>query len=255
MVIHLFFEEPKSACSGFFSPIERNISLAHERLRIGSIDWRQRDPDARPKHMLSGIDRHRTLQGFDDPESQRRGSLRTGKMGGQHRKLIPSQSPNHIAVPNRPAQSACDLDQRLITGGMAIEIVDAFEAVQVHHQNRVDGVRPRRGGNSGFQSLIKLASIGEARQGVFHRKRTSFLFGRPPAAYLTSLCPKPGPGKQSKAQRADSENLVEFKDKLSVRFGFVGEDVVLPHAKRDRGHAVWSLTSSASKCPSHIRWQ
>jgi len=84
--------------------------------------------------------------------------------GQQHGELVAAQAPGHIGRAQRVAHAARHLAQRLVAGGMAEQVVDALEVVDIEHHQRARrrsaGLEHARG------QFVEVPAVGHAGQHV-----------------------------------------------------------------------------------------
>ena len=56
--------------------------------------------------------------------------------GAEHHELIPAQAGHHVVRPEGPLHAPCQGNQQLITHGMAVDVIDLLETIEVAEQNR-----------------------------------------------------------------------------------------------------------------------
>jgi hypothetical protein len=102
---------------------------------------------------------------------------------------------------------------------MAVQVIDAFEVVEVQQEHRVRPVGARRRGNRGLQLLIELAAIWQPRQSVLMGKLARPVFRFDPVCHFASQRQKKTPGYHEKADAkygGQGNGFVEF-DYLRLR--------------------------------------
>jgi hypothetical protein len=96
---------------------------------------------------------------------------------------------------------------------MAIDIVDALEAVQIQHQHAVTGAGSWGCGDGNFERIVELPAIWESSEDIVKCQRSDFVLGCGAAGNLTPFSQQPPDRpKQSHEQNSDHrDQFVEFK--------------------------------------------
>ena len=109
---------------------------------------------------MNGFASHdRRIKCFNDAHCHAGGGFRAGQMLRENGKLITAEARHHIAIAHRAEQTLSDDDQSLVSGTMAVDIVDLLEPVQIKEEDAVCGSRSGRRANSLPESLVKLPAV------------------------------------------------------------------------------------------------
>ncbi len=111
----------------------------------------------------SSLDWH--MQFFDDAKGKAGRRFRSRQVRGQDRELIAAQPGHQIARSHGPRKPPANLDQHLIAGRVAENVVHPLEPVQIQHQHAMTA-HARRRGDPAAQGVVELPPVRQAVQGV-----------------------------------------------------------------------------------------
>ena len=93
-------------------------------------------------------------------------ALELVRLRGEHGELLATQARDHVAGPGRPPERLGELDERAVPCGVPEAVVELLEPVQVQHHYRQGPPTPGRALELAGESLLELAAVREAGQGV-----------------------------------------------------------------------------------------
>ena len=163
---HPLIEEPEAIPTAAFDLVEGQIRPLQQGLLLGGVLGADRGTDARadldsvPLHLIGLAD------GRQDPGGHPIHILGAADMELDDGKLITPQAGHHILIPHLLAQALGDLDQEAIPHGMAILVVDGFEAVQIDHQHRAVHIVPQAEGDGLLELALEHGAIVQPGEGV-----------------------------------------------------------------------------------------
>ena len=144
--------------------VEGLVGLLGEFLKIGALVGdddgphrrAQRNIHIRPHEGLGGFQKH-----FVNLLCLLRDKGLVAHVAAEYNELVAADSPGHVGSTDNTAQDFAEPDEHLVAHGVAVEVVDEFEAVQVdHHEHAVLlGADFREG-------LLDECLVEEARHGV-----------------------------------------------------------------------------------------
>jgi hypothetical protein len=149
-------------------------------------------------------------------------------MLGEDGELVAAQPRDEVALAHRGHQPLADDDQGLIAGGVAIDVVDLLEAVEVEHEQRVHRAGTRRRRDRPLERLGKLPAVGKPGQRILKGELAHVLLGRDAAARLALLLAQPPPGEdqQARAQHGAEQRPFVRLDRVGDRRHLVGDEDV-----------------------------
>ena len=116
--------------------IERLVGLLGQRLKVGTLVGDEDGPHRRPQRDIH-IRPHERLGGLHKHFVNLLGLL--GNQGlvahvaAEDDELVAADSPGNVGSTDNATQDFAEPDEHLVTHRVAVEVVDEFEAVQVHH--------------------------------------------------------------------------------------------------------------------------
>ena len=141
---HFRAEAQVAVLAGRLRRVHGDVGAAEQLGGVDGVfaDGCQAQAQAGPQH--GAVDPDRELEGFDDPFG---GGVGVERADQQDHEFVAAQPCYNVAGPDAGAQPAAHLDQHLVPGVVAVDVVDFLEVVQVQQQD-VDGgparVRPGR---------------------------------------------------------------------------------------------------------------
>ena len=103
------------------------------------------------------------MQLLEDAASQSQGIGLLPHLG-HHHELISGDAAHQIPFPHKGAQALTHLTQHFIAGGMAVQIVDLFEAIEIYEQHCRMATGRRKRGEPFRQVSQQQPPIGQAGQ-------------------------------------------------------------------------------------------
>src|SRR5690554_4560112 len=96
----------------------------------------------------------------------------------QQHEFLPTEAGDYVVAPQIGAGYAGELLQHLISGGMAVEIVDALEVIQVD-ESQPQGLAAAEQGIAPLGFLDEVTAVGQVGEGIRSEEHTSELQSRP----------------------------------------------------------------------------
>ncbi len=115
--------------------IHRRIGVKHQLPLVFAIVRIDSNPDAEGNHQVVEFKAEGLIDYMHQRAGQRRGIVR-GIDLGQQNKLVTANTGEGVLTFQRLLKAFCDGNQQLVTGVMPVGIVNGFEAVQIHKQQR-----------------------------------------------------------------------------------------------------------------------
>src|SRR5260370_11216052 len=84
-------------------------------------------------------------------------------------KFLPAETAHKVICPNPLGERHCDFPQHSITRLVPIGVVEAFEMVQIDHEDSQRLRRSRRAPYLAFQYLLQVTAVIQTGQGIAHR--------------------------------------------------------------------------------------
>src|SRR5258708_36695609 len=106
-----------------------------------------------------------------------------GTFGKQHEKLVAPQSNSQVGSPDHTVQTRGKFEQYVITGRMAVGVVDVLEIVQVQREDGQGMPLALRPSDFRGQALLSKTAVVKTRQWINHGQiagegRKALFFGR-----------------------------------------------------------------------------
>ncbi len=95
-------------------------------------------------------------------------NFRTLGNGQQHHKFIATPARQHVRFTQIGAKNIAHVDQELISGFMAMQVVDLLEIVQVDEQQGKFRVCTARAPDFLIDSNVEMHPVGQTGQGIMH---------------------------------------------------------------------------------------
>lgn len=121
---------------------------------------------------------------------------------------------------NGPAQALRDRNENLIPGSVPMEVVDAFESVEIEQEHRMRGAGGGRGQHGCRERLVELTPVGESGQRILERELPRLLLGTDAAPQLLLLLDESAQRVDEHAdgkENAQEQALVEVDDLPAAR--------------------------------------
>ncbi len=141
-----------------------------------------------------------------------------------HAELLAADAADDVRAAHGVARDARDLDEHLVAGTVAVDVVDALEVVEVEHEDRDRVVRARGPRQLGAQPFVEVAVVVEAGQRVGLRE---------------VLEPRPDLRVVERERRRVAEPLRKLElvlDEAGVLTDAVDVERALQRAARDQRH-------------------
>jgi hypothetical protein len=113
--------------------VHRLIGVAQQRVGVVVVPRRERDANAGKDVDGLAVDRIRHGNRDQDPVQGRMQLVHAANMSQHQDELIPGQPRHDVFATHDAAQTPGDFHQQPIAAGMAISVVDGFEAIEVEH--------------------------------------------------------------------------------------------------------------------------
>jgi hypothetical protein len=240
LAIHLGFEESQRGAPFRLGAIQRDIRLAQSLFRHCCIVWHDGDADSGANLVLQRAGGNRHFQRLDHAQCHIGGGFRADQMARQNRKFIPAESGEQITAAHGGQQPLCDDDQHLVADGMAVNIVDLLEPVQVQQKYRVHGTAARRSRQRGLQCIVELAAIRQPGETILEGKFARLRFRGQTArrfTFLFEVAPNREHQHGEHEHAAQEQEFVDFDCLfLDGNFALVREDVDLPGVEHGNQH-------------------
>ena len=156
-------EDDDAALAARLGGHHRELGAGDELARVGRVLGAECDPD-RDAHPAGGVElRHGDALG--DALCQR---VRGGQVARahDHRELLAADAAHVVALAYHRPQDVGELGQHVVADGVAVDVVDALEVVQVEHHERdgrLLGARPQQ---LAAQALVEGAVVPEAGERI-----------------------------------------------------------------------------------------
>ncbi len=161
---HALVEEPEGRTAGPLGLVEGEVCGDEEAPAVGAIPGGDRDADADADVGQLPLDQVRALDEVDDAGSDIGGLVRRLGRSEQHGEFVAAEARDDVGLAHGDLDPLRHQAQQLIAGGMAQDVIDGLESVQVEHQ---DSDRPSvRPGKGGRDLLLEANPIGQAGDGI-----------------------------------------------------------------------------------------
>ncbi len=237
-LVHLRLEEPQRRAALGLGSVERDVGLAQHLRSVLGVLGDQRDADGRADLVASAVGGDRLFQVIGDAQRDRGGGVGPHQMRRQHRELVPAQPRDQVVLAHRRLQPVADPDQHLVADGMAVDVVDALEAVEVQQQQCVRAPGPGRRAQRGLQGVFELTAVGEAGEGILERQAAGLALGGHALGRLMARTYEIGGEDHHAAghHRADDQQLSHLGGFGQIRLQRSGaEDVEVPDHEQGAG--------------------
>ncbi len=142
--------------------IECQIGGAHQGGRVGAVPRTDRDADAGADDGEMAFDQVGAAQQVHQAQTE---GLCPSRRRERHRELVTAEAAHDIVLTRGGAQPLRHHLQESVANGMAVAVVDRFEAVEIYHEHsdlvRRAGPIEQRG-----QALAKPLPVGQAGQAI-----------------------------------------------------------------------------------------
>ena len=143
-LVHVGFEEAEHAAALRLGAIERGVGVADQRGGVGAIDGKYRDADAQAGAHRIAVDGDFFVDRREQPI--RHGLGRGGLLAvGRDDDEFVAAEPGQEGAAHGGLQALRQLAQQLVAGGVAVNVIDLLEAVEVeaHQRERLAVAWPR----------------------------------------------------------------------------------------------------------------
>ena len=167
-LVHLLFIEADVRAQRRLGPVHGQVGVVDQGRGVVGVVGPDGDGDAEPAGHLGVVQHHRRGDGGAQPFGQVQRVLATlDRHDGD--ELVPAQAGHELAGTQGGAHPLGDLDQQLVAGGVAVDVVDLLEPIQVHGQQGDLG-RGDRIGRLARQPFQEGRAVGQAGQAVVARQ-------------------------------------------------------------------------------------
>ena len=141
---HRRLEEPVGAAPFDLGAVKRGVGVAHQALAIDGVVGIDGDADAARNEaairrvLVFGAER------IEDALGDASGGGRIGQAGHDDGEFVAAEPRQHLVLVEDAAGAARDRLQQRVAGGMAEQVVDLLEAVEVEAEQRQAARRSRR---------------------------------------------------------------------------------------------------------------
>jgi hypothetical protein len=111
--------------------VHRGVGLAQHGLGVGVTPAGQREPDAGRHRVRTVADPERFAPGLTQPLGERQRVERVGEPVAQEHELVAAQSGHRVGRADHPGQALRKGAQQVVTGLVAVGVVDQLEVVEV----------------------------------------------------------------------------------------------------------------------------
>ena len=152
-----------------FGRVHRRVGATEERSCIRAVRRIDGDADARAHLEQVAIDRERLLQRVENSTGHRSHVIRVAGARQEQSELVAAEAGERLVGMEQSAQPVGDLLQQHIAEVMTKRVVDLFEAVKVHEQQRGDRLLRPRVVDGFLEPLEEKHSVRQIGQGVVGR--------------------------------------------------------------------------------------
>ena len=134
-------EDLHAPAAALLGAVGRGVGVADQHVGIGRAGRAERDPDARRQRRRAGLGG--LLHGRGDAPSERQRGALVDVLADDD-ELVAAEPRDGVGGPHGGGHPAGERDQQRVAGGVAEEVVDALEVVEVDEQHGRGGARPAR---------------------------------------------------------------------------------------------------------------
>jgi hypothetical protein len=146
-----------------------------------------RDPDAGPDLHVPLADRVCGVKSPDDPLGHRKGGRGGAIFLHQDSELVAPEAGDGVAGTDALAQTVSDLDQQVVTRGVAETVVDLFEAVRVEEQDGDRRAVRCPPGEGMLDPVLEQSPVGQACEGIVEGLMEQLVFEFSMDAYVPGV--------------------------------------------------------------------
>ena len=132
------FADDDPIASFLLGPIERFIRMLHQFLQsLGVAVERSNSNTDRDLNLFAGYAIQHQRMGFSlvAYPFRQRDSKRIGRIGRYHQQFLSSIASHYVRLADRFQQQFSHMRQHQVAGLMPVRVVDAFEIIDIEHQN------------------------------------------------------------------------------------------------------------------------
>ena len=165
-LVHAGFEEAERAAAFGLGAVERSVGVADQRRRVAAVGGKYGDADAEPEADRMAVDdRYPRLTA-----ASRRSASASAAPGCSPSVAITTNSSPPSRATKAPAggglQPHRHLAEHLVAGGMAVNVIDLLEAVEVEAEQRKGLVVPCGGLDRGVDACGERGPVRQAGEQV-----------------------------------------------------------------------------------------
>ena len=170
-LVHVGLEEAERAAALGLGAIKRGVGIADQRRGVGAVDREDRDADAEAGAHRVAVDGDVVVDRREQPIGQGLGRGRLFAVGGDHDEFVAAE-PGQESAADGGLQARRQLAQQLVAGGMAVNVVDLLEPVEVEAHQRERLAVAGRGLDGGVDAGGERGAVRQAgEQVVMHQPR------------------------------------------------------------------------------------
>ena len=136
LLVHRRLEEPEPPAALALGPVQRQVGVPDQLVRVVPVLREQRDAHARRRVHLLAAEVERRLQDGQQLGGERGRVGRPARPELDQRELVPAEPGQGVAAADHAAEPAGDAAQQRVAGRVAEAVVDALEVVEVEQQHR-----------------------------------------------------------------------------------------------------------------------
>ena len=161
-------EDLDVAAARLLGAVGGGVGVGDEPLRVRVGAAAERDPDAGGDPVLGAVDLQRLLhRGRDAPAEPERDAL-VDVLADDH-ELVAAEPRDRVGRAHGGREPARERDQHRVAGGVAVEVVDALEVVDVDVEHRGAGARALGVRERVLEPVAAERAVGQPRQRVVQR--------------------------------------------------------------------------------------
>ena len=165
--------------------IERRIRPRGDDTGFAPVSRQDRDADARPRidaHAIAEIDR--LAQRLKKAHGEIRGLVREADIPQDDREFVAAAAGRHALGADGLLQTGRNGGQKRVAGGVAVQIVDRLEAIEIDEHQRAQTTVVSQPCQRLVEGLAEQHAVGQAREPVMQRDEADPLFGGPARAEI-----------------------------------------------------------------------
>jgi hypothetical protein len=226
-------EEDMAVCPGRLGPVHRQVRPLQQRLGVVGVARIESNADTHPDLDGRAVDLKRFRQRGYHPGCDPFGQFAIGATDGKG-ELVTAKSCQRILRSRELRKPAGDGDEKPIAGGVAVNVVDGFEAVQVEREERERVLGAAGVDKTPVEALVEQTAVGNAGQRIVSGEGACLRLGVPAPMDFAGQPVCPNIQQEGEADRADDEQIGVFVElPRLVRAG----DLVEPVERIRRMHS------------------